>query len=244
VSSDPIALRDEIELVQRSLDDARDEHDRGELDDEGLAAIERRDGARLADAMARLAAIAPVVPASEAGRADLGPRRRPRWLLAVALACLAVAVAVVVLAVADPFASPVHPKAPTSTSGKVQALVDEAEVLVNGGHELRALTAYDAVLALSPKNAEALVESGWLRYEYPGLGAHDPAQVDLGVAELAHAVRVAPSSAAAHLYWGIVLYQHFHDTRGARAQLIRAAQLPEDTAEVALNEAFIYTLSR
>jgi tetratricopeptide (TPR) repeat protein len=241
--TDPFALRDEIELLVRSLADARAEHDRGELDDEGLTAIERRDGARLADAEARLAALTPA-RSSYAEPAHVGPRRRPRWLLGVAVACLAVAVGVVVLAVADPFTRPVHPKAPTTTTGKVQALVYEAEVLVNEGHELRALTAYDAVLALSPKNAEALVESGWLRYEYPGLGAHDAAQVELGVAELDRAVRLAPRSAAAHLYWGIVLYQHFHATRAARAQLIRAAQLPEDSAEVALNEAFIYTLSR
>lgn len=241
--SDPVALRDEIELLTRSLEDARQEHARGELDDEGLAAIERRDGARLAAAEAQLAALDPVDPPPAPAPTAAGERRRPRWLLGVAAACLAVAVGVIVVAAVDPFAAPVHPPVPTTTAGKVRALLIEAELLVSERHELRALTAYDAVLALAPRNAEALVESGWLRYEYPGPSAHDPARVALGVDELARAVRLVPRSAAAHLYWGIVLYQHDHDDRAARAQLIKAASLPESTQDQRLTEAFMYVLS-
>lgn len=241
---DAFWLRDEIELLTRSLEDARAEHGRGELDDEGLAAIERRDGARLAEAQRELTALAPDAPARSEATVELGPRRRPRRLLGVAAVCLAVVVGVVVVAEANPFARTVHPHAPASTAGTVEVLLYEAEVLVNERHALRALTAYDAVLALEPTNAEALVESGWLRYEYLGLGAHDPAQVGLGATELHHAVRLAPDSAAAHLYWGIVLYQRVHDDRAARAQFIRAASLPESRLDARLTETFIYLLSR
>ncbi len=244
MSADAIALRDEIELLTRSLDDARDEHARGELDDEGLSAIERRDGARLAEATARLAALPAPAPGPAATSPTTGPRRRPRWLLGVAAVCLAAVVGVIVVAATDPFARPVHLPAPRTTAEKVQALLIEAELLVSERHEQRALTAYDAVLKLAPKDPEALVESGWLRYEYPGPSAHDPARVALGAAELARAVRLVPRSAAAHLYWGIVLYQHDHDERAARAQLIRAASLPESRLDARITETFIYILSR
>ncbi len=243
MSADADTLRDEIELLTRSLEDARAEHARGELDDEGLETIERRDGARLAAAEAELAALAPQLQRRAATPDTTGPRRRPRWLLGVAGACLAVLLGVLVVAAVNPFARAVHPRAPSTTSGKVQALLFEAELLVKGQHQLRALTTYDAVLSLAPKNPEALVESGWLRYEYPGLGAHDPAQIALGAAELARAVRLAPGSAAAHLYWGIVLYQHDHDDRAARAQMIRAASLPESKLDQRITETFMYLLS-
>lgn len=243
MSTDAGALRDEVELLTRSIDDARREHARGDLDDDGLEAIERRDGARLAAAAARLAALAPAAAPSAPAPAGDGTRRRPRWLLGVAAACLALVVGVVVVAAADPFARAAHPPVPVTTAARVQALLVEAELLVRDQRELRALTAYDAVLALAPRNPEALVESGWLRYEYPGLGAHDQAQVALGAAELARAVRLAPRDAAAHLYFGIVLYQHDHDDRAARAQLIEAAALPESTTDQRLTEAFMYLLS-
>jgi hypothetical protein len=243
LSADADTLRDEIELLTRSLVDARAEHARGELDDEGLETIERRDGARLAAAAAELAALAPEDPRPVTAPGAVGPRRHPLWLLGVAGACLAVVVGVLVVAAVNPFARAVHPRAPTTTTGKVRALLYEAELLVKGQHQLRALTAYDAVLSLAPRNPEALVESGWLRYEFPGLGAHDAAQVALGAAELARAVRLAPRSAAAHLYWGIVLYQHDHDDRAARAQLIRAASLPESKLDQRITETFMYLLS-
>ena len=188
--------------MTRSLDDARAEHARGELDDEGLdddRAARRRPARRRA--AAALAALAP-----ERSR-DPSPRRGPSGRAAApsgssssqerasrsSSACSS-------SLRSNPFARAVHPRAPTTTSGKVQALLYEAELLVKGQHQLRALTAYDAVLSLAPRNPEALVESGWLRYEFPGLGAHDAAQVALGAAELARAVRLAPRSAAAHLY--------------------------------------------
>jgi len=242
VSEDAAALRDEVELLVRSLDDAREEHARGELDDASLAQIERRDGARLADARAALDGLAvgpaPTVAPPAAGS---GPRRRPRWLLGVAVTCLALAVGVVALAVADPFAR--TPSAPPPVpSRQIHDLLTVAELFVGTRHPLRAITAFDAVLRLAPRNGEALVESGWLRYEDLGLGDHRPAQVALGAAALRRAVRLAPDDAAAHLYFAIVLYQHDHDATAARAQAMRALSLPESPGDQAITYALLATL--
>jgi cytochrome c-type biogenesis protein CcmH/NrfG len=239
VSRDAAALRDEVELLVRSLEDARAEHARGELDDASLAAIERRDGARLADARAALGAIATsAAPTAGAPASSAHPRRRARWLLGVAAACLALAVGVVAVAAADPFTrSPSVPAA--TTAGKVKDLLTVAEVLVGTKHPLRAITAFDAVLRLAPRNAEALVESGWLRYEDLGLGDHRAAQVALGAAALRRAVRLAPNDAAAHLYWAVVLYQHDHNTSAARTQAMRALSLPGSAADKAIAYALL-----
>ena len=189
-------------------------------------------------------ASAPGAPAPSAAP-TAGPRRRPRWLLGVAAGCLAVVAVVLVLATTDPFAQASHPPGPLTKAATAQLLVFQAETFVQQRHYLQALTTYEAVLRLEPRSAEALTEAGWLRYEYVGHGRHrDVAQIDLGAAELAAAVRLAPNLAAAHLYDGIVLFQHDHDDRGARAQLLRAAQLPESRDDARLDETFLYYLSR
>jgi hypothetical protein len=237
VSDDPRSLRDEVALLERSLADARAEHDAGDLDDAGLAAIERRDGARLASARARLDDLAG--SAADAGgdavaSPDEGaaPRRRPRWLLGVGVGCLAAAALVIGLAAADPFAS--SPAERVTRSTQVQALLLTAEKMVGTKHPLRALSAYEAVLRLAPHNPEALVEAGWLRYEFLGVG-RSRAQADLGYAELQRAVRLAPRSAAAHLYLAVALFQHARKRGAAQRQLLAAAALPETVDQQRLN---------
>jgi hypothetical protein len=238
------APRDEVELLERSLADARGEHARGELSDAGLAAIERRDGARLDAARTRLGptSVAPEHPGERSDPGAATARRRPRWLLAVAAACLAGAAAVLVVAVVNPFAT-ARPLGPTTRHNEVVFLLGIAEDdLV--GHPRQALTAFEAVLRLDPTDAEALVEEGWLRYEYVGLPRHDPRAEALGLAELRHAVRVAPRNAAGHLYYGIVLDQLRHDRRAARAQVRRAASLPESPSLALQTTAVLAYLSR
>ena len=247
MSTDAAALGDEIDLLVRSLEDARAEHARGELDDEGLAAIERRDGERLTAARAALATLDEQAQDPDRSVARVAPdvaTRRPRRLLAVAGTSFAAAIAVIVLAAANPFATAPKTVPVRTTKAKVHALLYVAEVYVTTGQPLRALTSYDAVLRLAPRNPEALVESGWLRYEFAGLGADNRAQTGLGAAEVRRAVHLAPSLAPAHLYDGIVLYQHFHDRTAALAQLVRAGTLPETKAEQWLTATFLRVVTR
>jgi len=234
-------MRDEAALLGRSIDDARAEHALGELDDASLAAIESRDGARLAELRAAIGELpagtsqAHVAPGARAPAARGAATRRPRrsrLLVASCATALAVALAVIAVVLARPFA-PTPPTLQVAPSARVTVLLVAAESALASGHPLQALTAYDAVRRLDPTNTEAMIESGWLRYE-AALGAHDAAQAALGAAELKRAVAVAPNEAAAHLYYGIVLYQRDHDVHGALAQLRRAASLPESSVEGSL----------
>jgi hypothetical protein len=239
MSDDPRLLRDEITLLAQSIDDARAEHDAGDLDDAALATIVERDSARLALARERLAAIV-TAPTPSRDPVLEAPRRRRGWLLAVSATCVVVALVVGVIAAADPFAS--TPSPPRITNAiKLLGLLDAGERAVADNEPLRALTAYDAALHLDPHDAEALVESGWLRYEQ-GLAEHRASWVRAGAASLRHAVVVAPNDAAAHLYDGIVLDQYDKDRDAARHQLLRAGDLPESQVEQSITATLLALL--
>jgi hypothetical protein len=246
VSADAAALRDEIRLLTRSIDDAAAEHERGELGDADYEAIVRRDGARLEAARQRLgelegghAASPAAEPAAPPAPAAESRRRRPKWLLVLAVACLLVAVAIPVLASRRSGQAPIT----VTPAARVQVLLLAAEQELAEGQSLRALTAYDAVLRLAPDNAEALAESGWLRYE-AAAGSNDPKDEARGEAQLRRAIVVAPGQAAGHLYLGIVLLDHDRDPAAALAQLKIAAGLPESAAEQNLTAAFLALASR
>ena len=260
MSDDPRRLRDEIALLTRSIDDARAEHARGEMDDAALAAVESRDGTRRAALTARLAEAehdaaqpgdgALAAPDGEDRQRPHGAsgargtpalrRARRRRLVASCAIALAAAVGVVAVVVARPFSAAPAPVTLNKPS-QIKVLLAAAELAVARRHPLQALTAYDAVLALDPSNPEAAIESGWLRYE-AALGAHDGAAVELGAAQLRRAVARFPGQAAAHLYWGVVLFQRAHDRAGALAQVRRAAALPETGAEQSLTAEMLALL--
>ena len=237
--SDADLLADELSLLEASIADARAEHEAGDLDDDALAAIVRRDGARLAEVRARLGELASGPPAA-LGTVPLAHRRRRARLLVVAATSLAVVVAVVVLAATNPFAAGPAPL-PVTRNVQLLGLLVVAEKAVAEGEQLRALTAYDAVLRLDPRDAEALIESGWLRYEQ-GLAQHDEGWVRAGAATLRRAVVVAPNAAAAHLYDGIVLYQYDRERTAALRQIQRAGDLPESSFEQSVTATFLAIL--
>lgn len=237
--SDADLLADELLLLLASIADARAEHEAGDLDDDALAAIVQRDGARVAEVRARLAGLASGQPAAPVTGRPPHRRRRAR-LLVVAATSLTIAVAVVVLAAVNPFAAAPAPLRVTKAV-QVLGLLVVAEKAVADGEQLRALTAYDAVLRLDPRDAEALIESGWLRYEQ-GLAQHREGWVRAGAATLQSAVVVAPNAAAAHLYDGIVLYQHDRDRTAALHQILRAGDLPESQFEQSVTATFLAIL--
>ncbi len=244
MSDDAVTLRDEVALLRRSLADATAEHARGELDDDALAALERRDAARLERALERLAALGvtdapPVAPAGE--KSAVAPRRSPRLLVACALA-LVLSAGTIGVVLGHPFAG-ASPTFHVNTRHKLLVvLLLQAEQCVATGQNACALTAYDTVLRLEPHDAEAFIESGWLHYE-AGLLARRPGEVDLGAAMLRRAVAIDPGNAASHLYYGIVLLQHDHDAAAAKAQVLRSAELPESKSEESTTSELLYYLT-
>jgi tetratricopeptide (TPR) repeat protein len=245
VSDDVVALRDEIALLERSLHDARAEHARGDLDDDALDTIERRDGVRLDGALERLAAHGVASTPEERSavvRAETPPQpRRSRRLVVACSLALVLAAGTIGVVLGRPFAAPT-PAIRLDTAGKVEVLLLQGELSVATRHNAQALTAFDAVLRLEPHNAEAFVESGWLHYE-AGLLAHRAAEVDQGAAMLRRAIVIAPGNGASHLYWGIVLLQHFHDVRAASAQVLRSAELPESKREESITAGLLSYLA-
>lgn len=194
-------LANEIALREASLADARREHAAGELDDDGLASIEARDGAALDAARAELARL-------EAEAPDATPTRRPsrrrRWLAGAAL-CFVLVIAILLHAALAPR------QAGNSITGSVQLghaqeitqLLTEAQADTANADDVAAVAAYQQVLSLDAANATALTQLGWLDFS-AGSADHDLAVVRAGEAYLGRAVAAAPRNAAARLYYAIV----------------------------------------
>ncbi len=193
------SLLDEIRLREASLADARAEHASGELSDEELAAVEKRERAGLDEARRALAAWRDEVPSASP------TRRRRRSLLIIALACFALAsMGLVVLNLS-------LRQAGTSITGGVSAshsqrlteLLNQGQADLAAGNDVTALAAYEQVLALQPHNVAALTEVGWLDFS-AGASAHNPTLISRGTAQLREAVNLAPRDAAPRLYYAIV----------------------------------------
>jgi hypothetical protein len=192
-------IRDEIALREASLADARRELAAGELSVIEASAIERREGAALEKAHRELAALGPARTQRRA------VRRRRRWLLLSALGCFLVAAVVLLW-------SSLSPRQPgNSITGNVSLghaqeitrLLTEAQADLADGNVATALSAYQQVLDLSPKNVAALTETGWLEFS-AGSSTTNPALVTLGVKDLRKAITYGPRSAAPRLYYAIV----------------------------------------
>jgi tetratricopeptide (TPR) repeat protein len=85
----------------------------------------------------------------------------------------------------------------------IARLLSEAEADVAGGKVVTALSAYQKVLVLAPKNVTALTQSGWLDFS-AGSAARKSDVVEAGIKDLEKAIAVAPRQAAPRLYFAIV----------------------------------------
>ena len=203
-------LQGEIALVESSLADAAAEHAAGELDEASLAAITRRDEARLALLRAEVASLPAAVSATPPSALIEVERRGPRrgWLVGGGLVVLAgVVVLVVVLSTGG---SP-------STSTQITGLLTQASTLVEQGRVTEALPLYGKVLALDPTQPEALAQSGWLTFE-AGSAASSTTLMAKGEAQVRLAAQVAPTLYAAHLYLGVIDLLAATDASGAIAE--------------------------
>jgi tetratricopeptide (TPR) repeat protein len=192
-------LRDEIALREASLADARNELAKGELSSTEAASIEARELPALDAARRALDELTPEGPKRPS------TRRRRRWMLLVALVCFFVAASLLLW-------SSLSPRQPgNSITGsislgraqKVTQLLSEAQADIANGNVVAALSAYQQVLAISPKNVPALTQSGWLDFSAGSSGAN-AALVRLGVQDLREAIAYAPRNPAPRLYYAIV----------------------------------------
>jgi hypothetical protein len=221
-------LRDEILLREASLADARRELAAGELSAVEAASIEAREELALRRARDDLAGL------SEEGRQRNGRHRR-RSLLWIGLGAFLLVIIIVL------WSSIELRQAGTSITGNVSLgkqqevaqLLNEAQSDVAGNKFAAALSAYQQVLALSPKNASALTETGWLDFS-AGSSNTNPALVTLGLSDLRKAINYAPRNAAARLYYALAAYSTPHNNAIAKGEMEVFLALHPSKAQLAL----------
>lgn len=239
-------LTDQLDFLRRSLDDARREHEAGDLSTEDYDVLVARDAARLADVEAELAALGPEpsVPAGPGeGRArseeadpsgaqpsdspaDVVPRPpMATWRkVGIVVSCLFIVAGVVILVVHS-----VQARQPgQASSGGItvsqaqqieQQLSQAASLAAEGGakDDQAALLLYNDVLSADPSNPAALAGAGWLMWNI-GTASHVAGYTEDGRSEVARAVRVAPTYYQGHLYLGLILANEDHDNAAAVVQ--------------------------
>jgi hypothetical protein len=228
-------LTDQQDFLRRSLDDARREHDAGDLSDEDYDVLVARDSARLAEVEAELDTLgpepaAPTVPdepaTAESSDAE-GAARRPMAMwrkVGIGASCLLIVLGVVILVVH--FVQARQPGQASSGGVTVsqaqqieQQLGDAASLASAGGakNDQAALVLYNDVLSVDPSNPAALAGAGWLMWNL-GTSAHVAAYTEDGRSEVTRAVHVAPTYYQGHLYLGLILANQDHNAAAAVVQ--------------------------
>jgi hypothetical protein len=232
-------LADEQDFLRRSLDDARREHEAGDLSDEDYEVLVTRDAARLAEVEAELAVLGPepAAPAAPSTRSaattaeetpDADGATRPPMALwrkvGIGASCLLIVLGLVILVVH--FVQARQPGQASSGSISVsqaqqieQQLAQAGSLASAGGakNDQAALDLYNEVLSTDPSNPAALSGAGWLMWNI-GTSSHVSSYTQDGRAEVTRAVRVAPTYYQGHLYLGLILANQDHNNAAAVVQ--------------------------
>lgn len=107
---------------------------------------------------------------------------------------------------------------PTTTiTSPVAKLLAQAQSQFQSQNLLEAVRTYDQVIAIDPRNPEALAYKGWL-LRLAGHQGNDQALVDRGLASIRAAEAAQPSYADAHFFAGEILLHDKGDAAGAVAE--------------------------
>jgi hypothetical protein len=227
-------IRDEITLREASLADARRELAAGELTTLQAATIEAREEVALRSAYEELGE----ATSEEVRRRPT--RRRRRWVLLMGLGCFLIAVIVVLwssLAVRQAGNS-ITGNVSLNQAQQVTQLLSEAEADVANGNVLAALSAYQQVLTLSPKNVQALTQTGWLDFS-AGSSNTNPTLVALGIKNLRSAIAYAPRDPAPRLYYAIVAASTPGNTALAKSEFHVFLSLKPSAAQLDIARPFL-----
>ena len=229
-------LTDQQDFLRRSLDDARLEHEAGDLSDEDYAVLVARDAARLAEVEDELAALgpepaedtasamAPITAESSDGGADgRGPMALWRKV-GIAASCLCIVLGIVILVIH--FVQARQPGEASSggitvsQAQQIEQQLGQAASLASAGgskNDQAALALYNDVLSTDPANPAALAGAGWLLWNL-GTSSHVAGYTEDGRSEVTRAVRVAPTYYQGHLYLGLILANEDHNDAAAVVQ--------------------------
>lgn len=213
-------LDDRRQFLERSLEDARREHEAGDLTDVDYEALRRRDEELLAAVIAEQAAAshdarlrADEPPPDEGPPPPSAARRlwalRRRWWFVGAGVLLVAAGALLLV---DALVAPRLPgqsetgTIDLNTAQRIERQLTQAKTLVRAGNASEALKVYGEVLAEDPRQPVALAEWGWLDWEAASK-AKEPTVAAEGASALEEAVRLDKRLFAAQYYLGTVLVE-------------------------------------
>jgi hypothetical protein len=231
-------LADEEDFLRRSLEDARREHEAGDLSDEDYDLLVARDTSRLAEVVAELADLEPEpseaalsASGSASGAndsADTPVAARPPMAMwrrvGIAASCLLIVAGIVILV-----AHFVQTRQPGQASSgsisvsqaqQIEQQLQQADSLTNAGgakNEQAALVLFNDVLAEDPSNPAALASAGWLMWNL-GTTSHVAGYTEDGRAEVTRSVSVSPTYYQGHLYLGLILAIQDHNNAAAVVQ--------------------------
>jgi tetratricopeptide (TPR) repeat protein len=215
-------LEDQRQFLERSLEDARREHEAGDLTDEDYDALRQRDEKLLAEVEASIAARVPA-DSDERPRADVVSERRGTdaplarrlwglrrkwWFVAAAIAMVLGGAFLLVQALTTP-RLPGETATGTidlNAAQKIERQLAQAKTLVRSGNVSQALEVYGTVLSEDPKQPVALAEWGWLDWEAASK-LKEATEAAEGASALEEAVRLDRRLFAAEYYLGTVLVQ-------------------------------------
>ena len=238
MNRDAAQLRDEIRLREASLRDASRERDDGELSAEQFDDIERRESAALDRARNALGELMVSVETTRAR----GRTRRARWLV-VAVVCFAVVLVYALLSSTTPrqAGNSGDGGITLTRSQQIDRLLTQAEVDVANEQDTTALSAYEKVLNLEPKNVTALTQTGWLDFT-AGSTAGKASVVEYGIKELEKAITVAPRQTAPRLYFAIVADSTPGNQRVAKTEFEEFLKLGPSNGQLAIARPFLAKL--
>jgi tetratricopeptide (TPR) repeat protein len=228
-------ILDEIALREASIADAHRELEAGGLTAIQAATIEARETLALTRLRKEL---------DELGSPQSGPARRRRLsFLIIGLVCLLAVIIIVLLH------SLSLRQAGTSDTGGVSVshsqeitqLLTEAQADVASGQVTPALSAYESVLALDPRNVTALTQIGWLDFS-AGSSDTNPSLVSLGISDLRAAITYGPTNTAARLYYAIVADSTPGNSSLAIAQFKVFLALHPSRGQLAIARPFLLAL--
>lgn len=224
-------LEEERDFLLRSLDDLEAEHDAGDVEEHDYVVLRDSYTARAAAVLRTLdertvttatgrkptgTGAIPVAPASPGEHGGRARRTRQTVAIVAVFAIFAAVAGTLVMRTAGQRLPGDNVSGSTPTS-PVAKLLAQAQTQFQAQHLLDAVRTYDQVIALDPRNPEALAYKGWL-LRLAGHQGNDQLLVDRGLTSIRAAEAAQPSYPDAHFFAGETLLRDKNDAAGAIAE--------------------------
>ncbi len=158
-------------------------------------------------------------------KVQLDPKRKHknRWVLVTGIACLIAGLSFFVIRTLGGSSQSRLPSGSITGSTKlskgqeVTQLLADAKILASDGRYPEATNAYSQVLAIEPRQAEALAYKGWL-LQLAGKAGNDPKLVGQAASYERAALKASPRYPDAAFFLGSIELEDYHDVPAAITQ--------------------------